>query len=475
MEKPPPITVVETDPTRMLATLLHDDWSDLIGDEFTRFAVGLPLLGQIESVLPEARDPMLEFDHGIGVVLGEQSEHAQTVRATFEEVANRARARFSTLSTNQATKAGERPQLPSGPWKVTAVTSLATTALKNLANSITAAACAEGHDARALLTNHLYDPFLASNHMRWMLEASPDLCVSFLRPGAMIAPWRQDYPSLVLVSSDPWMLDVESFPWSDRELVVVTDPGFASTYEALGVKTLIRPLATDLPADSALSDGIACDVLVVGNLPGARTIKPDLSDAELAELCAHAEEWALDPNAIDERFVGETSLALAYEATARRRARAAIVLAEAGFSVRIHGGEEWKEFIAGTAAESMYHGPLEATREQPAAFHAAKATINVNSFATPGMLNMRSFDVPAAGGVLLCDDREALHASFDVGTEVLAFTSVLELPDRVADLIRSPDRRNAIAAAGRQRVQRDHTWSNWWKWAEAQLRSQFGS
>lgn len=475
LEKPPPVTVVETDPTRMLATMLHDDWSDLIADEFIRFAVGLPLMKRIEAVLPEARDPMLEFDHGIGVVFGESSDHAETVRATFEEVANRANARFSKEAHAQTERTGDVPKLPEGAWKIASATSLATTALKNLATSITKAACEHGHDARALLTDHLRDPFLASNHMRWMLEVEPDVCVSFLRPGAMLAPWRKDYPSLVLVSSDPRMLDVETFPWSEREFVVVTDPGFASTYEALGAKTAVRPLATDLPEKTALNGGTPCDVIVVGNLPGARTIKPDLNDADLEHLCARAEEWAANPSDVPDEYLGQTSLALAYEATARRRAQAAIALAEAGFSVRIHGGEEWKPLIASTAAESCWHGPLDPITEQPAAFNAAAVSINVNSFATPGMLNMRSFDVPAAGGVLLCDEREALHTSFDVGSEVLAFQQTEELPDLVADLLRNPDRRKAISEAGHLRTERDHTWEAWWKWAEAEMRSRFGT
>lgn len=475
LEKPPPVTVVETDSTRMLATLLNDDWSDLIRDEFVRFAVGLPLLKRIESALPEGRDPMLEFDHGIAVVAGESGDHVQNVRATFEEIANRAKSRFTKETSAQTAEAGDVVKVPEGPWKIAAATSLATTALKNLATSITAAARTHGHDARALLTDHLRDPFLASNHMRWMLELDPDVCVSFLRPGAMLAPWRRDYPSLVLVSSDPHMLDVETFPWSGRELVVVTDPGFAPAYEDLGVNTVVRSLATDLPAEDSLGGGDACDVLIVGNLPGARAIKPDLNDAELAQICARAEEWALDPSAVPDEYLGETSLALAYEATAQRRALAAILLAEAGFSLRIYGDEQWQARLAGTAAESAWLGPIDPVTQQPAAFHAAAVSINVNSFATPNMLNMRSFDVPAAGGVLLCDERDALHRSFDVGTEAIAFTYTEELPDLVADVLRNPERRAAIAAAGRARVEREHTWDAWWVWAEAELRSRFGS
>jgi spore maturation protein CgeB len=83
---------------------------------------------------------------------------------------------------------------------------------------------------------------------------------------------------------------------------------------------------------------------------------------------------------------------------------------------------------------------------------------------------MRTFEVPAAAGVLLTDDRPALRQAFEVGVEVLAFERVDELPEVVGEAIESVDRRTAIADAGRERVRRDHTWDAWWAWAETQLR-----
>ena len=131
--------------------------------------------------------------------------------------------------------------------------------------------------------------------------------------------------------------------------------------------------------------------------------------------------------------------------------------------------------IASTAAESAYHGPIDATSEQPAAFNAAGVSINVNSFATPGMLNMRSFDIPAAGGVLVSDMRPALADAYELGSEALAFTTIEELPDVVADVLRVRGERDAIAAAGMVRFRREHTWDHFWEWAEASLRTRFGT
>ena len=289
------------------------------------------------------------------------------------------------------------------------------------------------------------------------------------------------------MSSHPRLLNVSEFPWSDRELVVVTDPDFAPIYQELGIEPVLRPLATDLqdPAELEAANAPACDACVVGNLPDADDVLRNLDADTRTRLRSQAEKWAREPGldpiellkdiGIQEDPEEHARRGLAYEATARRRALAAIALADAGYSVRIHGGPEWKRHIAGTAAEGCWHGPIDPELEMPAAFRAATVSINVNSFATPNMLNMRSFDVPAAGGVLVCDDRPALREAFEPGTEALAFQHVEELPDLVADLRANPERRIAIARAGRARVEREHSWDAWWRWAEETLRSRFGS
>ena len=481
-----PVIVVEPDRSRMLASLLAHEWRDLLEDPRVRFAVGAPLPRRIAEAVDDAADPLLEHHLGVAVADGEPGEHASRVREMFLTAANHARNTFDAEATAQA-KARTGTHLPDGRWKILSVVSERTTALKSLARSTMAAASRHGHDTRVILTDHLADPFLGSNHLRQVLEAEPDVCVSFLRPGAMFAPWRTDYPSLVLVSSHPRLLNISEFPWSDRELVVVTDPEFAPAYREFGVEPVVRPLATDLPDPSALEavNAPPCDVCVVGNLPGVDDMIPNLDADRRTRLQHQAELWARDPGLDPRELLAEAGVeddedgtvfrALAYEATARRRALAAITLAEAGFDVRIHGGPEWARHIEGTAAEEAWHGPIDPELDMPAAFRAATVSINVNSFATPNMLNMRSFDVPAAGGVLISDDRPALHDAFEPGTEVLAFQRLEELPELVAGVREDHQRREAIARAGRARVEREHSWDAWWRWAEETLRNRFGS
>ncbi|MCH2162811.1 MAG: glycosyltransferase, partial [Phycisphaerales bacterium] len=303
--------------------------------------------------------------------------------------------------------------------------------------------------------------------------------------GALFAPWRNDYPSLVLVSSPPQLLDISSLPWSDRELVVVADDTFVDHYRAVGVEPLVRDLATDVHAmtDIEQTPAIACDVCVVGNLSDARTILGEIDRHLHERLITPAVRWARDPDLDPGELLAEAGFsddddhrwqrALAYEATAQRRSLAAIAIAEAGFTLRIHGSSDWLPHLAGTAAEACWHGPIEPGLPMAAAFRAAGASLNVQSHATTNAMNMRTFDIPAARGVLLSNDHPALHRAFKVGEEALTFNRIEELPDLVSDIISSPERQATIGNAGRARVERDHSWDAWWSWAEAAMRERF--
>ena len=269
--------------------------------------------------------------------------------------------------------------------------------------------------------------------------------------------------------------------------MVVTDPDFAAAYRRIGVQVEVRPLGTDVPSLEGMRkiEAPECDVLLVGNIPTAASVVPGLP-SNIARLVEEvATDWVRHPDATIEQLMATTTirgdpplmdairLAVAYAATRRRRVAAAVALAAAGFDVRVHGENAWEEALAGTAAQDCWKGPLRPGLEQSAAFRNAEVAINVTSFATPRMLNMRNLDVPAAGGVLVTDDRPVLHEAFDVGTEVLSFSRIEELPDLVSGILRNHTLREEIARAGRQRVERDHSWDRWWAWAETRLRRRF--
>jgi hypothetical protein len=493
-DAPTVVIVIETDPARLLATLVCDDWSAVLAEPRIRFAVGTDPRETVPAAVPEAPFCLLErgLNPGVGLVPGDEPARSEEIQARADTAAGIVLAEFKRACQEQAARhpaSDGPPTLPTGRWRIHSSVSTSTTALKHLAPSILGAAGRAGHTTLVQLAESSSDPFVSSRTSIASLDSEADLVVGFLRPGRSIIPWRDDFPSLVLVSSNPRLLPIETFAWSDRDLVVVTDPDFAEAYRGLGLDPLVRSLATEVPSIAKIeaTPSPECDVLLVGNIPPASSVVEDLSEKLQRLIEEMAADWVQHPDATideviatttirgDEAFLEGIRLALGYETTRRRRIGTAITLAEAGFAVRVHGEEAWREALAETAAEGCWHGWMPSGVAQSAAFRRAGVSINVNSLATPNMINMRGFEVPAAGGVLVSDDRPALRAAFDVGTEVLAFRRLDELPDLVGDVLRDRDRRDAIAAAARARVERDHSWDAWWAWAEKELRARFPS
>lgn len=73
-------------------------------------------------------------------------------------------------------------------------------------------------------------------------------------------------------------------------------------------------------------------------------------------------------------------------------------------------------------------------------------------------VNVRTFEIAAAGGFQLVNDRKALPGLFQLDTQIVAFTSLPEARDKVAYYLGRPEERNAIAAAAYTRAQAEHTY-----------------
>jgi len=72
---------------------------------------------------------------------------------------------------------------------------------------------------------------------------------------------------------------------------------------------------------------------------------------------------------------------------------------------------------------------------------------------------LRTFEVPACGCLLICDERGTLPALFDVGEEILTFGSGEELAETPEFALKS-DRAAAMARAGMKGVLAEHTYAH---------------
>lgn len=90
--------------------------------------------------------------------------------------------------------------------------------------------------------------------------------------------------------------------------------------------------------------------------------------------------------------------------------------------------------------------------------HFRESAINlnlVNGNAETG-LNMRHFEITAAGGFMMCYDQAELAEHFEVGKECVVFRNETDLLEKIRYYLDHPDERLAIALAGQKRTLSSH-------------------
>ena len=83
----------------------------------------------------------------------------------------------------------------------------------------------------------------------------------------------------------------------------------------------------------------------------------------------------------------------------------------------------------------------------------------VNGNAESG-LNMRHYEITAAGGFMLCHDHPEVRSCFEVGKECDVFSGESELLEKINYYLNHPREREEIARAGQQRTLSQHLYSH---------------
>lgn len=73
-------------------------------------------------------------------------------------------------------------------------------------------------------------------------------------------------------------------------------------------------------------------------------------------------------------------------------------------------------------------------------------------------IRLRDFEVPMSGGFYMVEYMEELEEFYEVGKEVVCYSSPEDLSDKINYYLRHDGEREAIRRAGRERCLRDHTW-----------------
>jgi spore maturation protein CgeB len=107
--------------------------------------------------------------------------------------------------------------------------------------------------------------------------------------------------------------------------------------------------------------------------------------------------------------------------------------------------------------KDMIQGRYVVNADKARAFRAAKVCLNSLNPAEIWGVNARAFEMAGIGGFQLIDWRPALSDLFVDGEEIVSFQDMADLRDKLDHYLGNDAERAAIAARGRERALRDHT------------------
>ncbi len=85
-----------------------------------------------------------------------------------------------------------------------------------------------------------------------------------------------------------------------------------------------------------------------------------------------------------------------------------------------------------------------------------RSRIGINLHNSTGPINFRTYTLPANGVMQICDNKYFLGQIFDLGTEVVGYNEIEEVPDLVRFYLLNDEARIRIATAGYERAHRDY-------------------
>lgn len=125
------------------------------------------------------------------------------------------------------------------------------------------------------------------------------------------------------------------------------------------------------------------------------------------------------------------------------------------FGLVIYGPVSWLE-VLGEKHKNQYRGWLD-NSDLADAYASANVCVNIHSIQCPTCLNSRDFDVLRAGGCLVSDEVEDIHAGYlNPGTDLIMYRSPEELAESVKALLEDDDKRQQIQSQGHQTVMQRH-------------------
>ncbi|MEL6338651.1 MAG: glycosyltransferase [Myxococcota bacterium] len=132
----------------------------------------------------------------------------------------------------------------------------------------------------------------------------------------------------------------------------------------------------------------------------------------------------------------------------------------ADFDLRIWGSDYWRRRCETPALRRAWQGRVVHGEEMAECVRRSAINLNVLRNQNKGACNMRSFEIPGAGGFLLHERSPEFSELFEPGAEMADFGSDSELRAKVSYYLQHSEERVAIARRGWKRAL-DYTYESW--------------
>lgn len=139
------------------------------------------------------------------------------------------------------------------------------------------------------------------------------------------------------------------------------------------------------------------------------------------------------------------------------RTRLLTRLYEAGIPLKLYGSSFPRWYSPGPIAK-LGTGPHVTRQDKSRVFREASGVLNNLHPAEMNSVNARLFEATAAGGAVLCEDRDVLKDLYNVGQEVLSYSTFDELIDLSRLILADSQRARLLGDAASTRAHADHTY-----------------
>lgn len=160
--------------------------------------------------------------------------------------------------------------------------------------------------------------------------------------------------------------------------------------------------------------------------------------------------------ALEAKFPGNIDLAIAGN---QHSWRVAFYKHLADFDVKVWGNPP-PLWMPENGLASMFQGKSIFNQDKAFVFNKAKIVVNNLLYSEIEGVNARCFEVAGAGGFQIIDFRKSLHGLFQERKEIISFSGISDLREKINYWLPRNDERKEIASASFRRALQEHTYQH---------------